>query len=227
LDKAFLERCLDEGMSLIEIGKLVHRDPSTVGYWVKRHGLVANGSARYSSKGPIERSTLTPLLDRQLGVAEIATRLGASEGRVRYWLRKHGLEANGDRKRRLAKARAEGLRIALLECPRHGETEFWLGDAGRARCRRCNAERVSARRRRVKRILVAEAGGRCLLCGYRRSPVALEFHHLDPASKEFTIAARGATIAIDALREEASKCVLLCANCHAEVEAGIAEVPVR
>ena len=26
-------------------------------------------------------------------------------------------------------------------------------------------------------------------------------------------------------RQEAAKCVLLCANCHAEVEAGVAELP--
>jgi hypothetical protein len=29
------------------------------------------------------------------------------------------------------------------------------------------------------------------------------------------------------LRAEASKCVLLCSNCHAEVEAGIAAVPLN
>jgi hypothetical protein len=28
---------------------------------------------------------------------------------------------------------------------------------------------------------------------------------------------------MDALREEAKKCALLCANCHAEVEAGYTE----
>jgi hypothetical protein len=36
---------------------------------------------------------------------------------------------------------------------------------------------------------------------------------------------RGITRAIDAVRAEAAKCVLLCSNCHAEVEAGFTEVP--
>jgi hypothetical protein len=31
--------------------------------------------------------------------------------------------------------------------------------------------------------------------------------------------------ALSAAREEAGKCVLLCANCHAEVEAGVATLP--
>jgi hypothetical protein len=29
------------------------------------------------------------------------------------------------------------------------------------------------------------------------------------------------------MREEAAKCVLLCANCHAEVEGGAASLPER
>jgi hypothetical protein len=76
----------------------------------------------------------------------------------------------------------------------------------------------------VKRILVEEAGSRCALCGYDRCQAALEFHHLDPASKSFGIAGKGFTRSIDELRAEASKCVLLCANCHAEVEVGFVSI---
>lgn len=78
---------------------------------------------------------------------------------------------------------------------------------------------VNRRRRIVKATLVAEAGGRCRICGYDRSTAALQFHHLDPLNKTLQISAR--CLAIDTLREEASKCLLLCANCHAELEAGL------
>jgi hypothetical protein len=77
----------------------------------------------------------------------------------------------------------------------------------------------------VKRLLVAEAGGQCLLCAYDRCPEAMHFHHPDPELKEFPVSNRGSTIGIDTLRAEARKCKLLCANCHAEVEAGIASLP--
>ena len=50
---------------------------------------------------------------------------------------------------------------------------------------------------------------------------ALEFHHVNPSSKSFAIAPGGVTRSLDAARSEAAKCVLLCANCHAEVEAGL------
>ena len=38
---------------------------------------------------------------------------------------------------------------------------------------------------------------------------------------------RGLTRSIAALRQEAAKCVLLCANCHAKVEWGAEELPAK
>lgn len=69
-----------------------------------------------------------------------------------------------------------------------------------------------------------ERGGACENCGYDRYLGALQFHHRDPATKEFGVAEAGRTLGIARLREEAKKCILLCANCHAEVEAGL--IPV-
>jgi hypothetical protein len=73
----------------------------------------------------------------------------------------------------------------------------------------------------VKETLVAEAGGACQMCGYDKYVGALHFHHLDPHTKRFAVSRAGATRALQTMREEAQKCVLLCANCHAEVEAGL------
>jgi hypothetical protein len=98
---------------------------------------------------------------------------------------------------------------------------------GGFRCARCEADRVVAWRRKVKQILVAEAGGACLLCGYAQCPAALQFHHLDPTAKSFALSREGVTRSLARAREEAAKCALLCANCHAEVEAGFVELPVR
>ncbi len=58
-----------------------------------------------------------------------------------------------------------------------------------------------------------------------RYHAALQFHHVDPATKEFQIGGRGLTRALADLRREARKCALLCANCHAMVGAGIATLP--
>ena len=112
-------------------------------------------------------------------------------------------------------------------CDRHGETDFWLDGRGYYRCKRCRSAAVARRRRKAKAILVEEAGGCCCLCGYNRNMRALHFHHVDPAQKRREINAKGVAVALDKLRVEAQKCVLLCSNCHAEVEDGIVFVPAE
>jgi hypothetical protein len=109
----------------------------------------------------------------------------------------------------------------MRACSRHGWTVFRLDTRGTYRCVVCSQERVADRRRRVKRILVEEAGGCCVECGYCACCAALQFHHLDPSTKSFALSHEGATRGLARAREEARKCVLLCANCHAEVEAGV------
>ena len=74
---------------------------------------------------------------------------------------------------------------------------------------------------------MAEAGGRCCVCGYDRYLGALVFHHLDPGEKRLQISWNGVTQSLAALRAEAKKCALLCSNCHAEVEGGVAMVPLQ
>lgn len=81
------------------------------------------------------------------------------------------------------------------------------------------------KRKAVKSELIALLGGRCQDCGYDANPNALEFHHLDAATKDFTISKRIATIAFDRVLTEARKCVLLCANCHRLRHAAAAVVP--
>ena len=116
-------------------------------------------------------------------------------------------------------------KFATRVCATHGETEFVLEGRGYYRCKRCRQQRVIDWRRRARLKLVAEAGGACVLCGYDRYIGALHFHHVDPSQKEFAVSGRGFTRSIQKMREEAAKCVLLCSNCHAEVEAKIATLP--
>lgn len=67
-------------------------------------------------------------------------------------------------------------------------------------------------------------GGSCALCGYSRCFRALEFHHLDPKHKTFGISVDGRTCSWQTLIDEAKKCILLCANCHREVEEGLIDI---
>jgi DNA-binding transcriptional ArsR family regulator len=227
MERAFLESCLANGMSLEAIGELVGKHPSTVSYHLKKHGLAACHAAKYAPRGGIPSGELEALIEKDLTLSAMAERLGRSVATVRYWLARHGLNARRDSG--ATRTRAGNARRAAFECKRHGHTDFVLEGRGYYRCMRCRSEAVMRRRRRVKEILVEEAGGKCRICGYDRCMAALQFHHLDPSEKEFVLSLRGVTRSIGALREEASKCVLLCANCHAEVEAeftALEETPV-
>ena len=124
-------------------------------------------------------------------------------------------------------AKATGRVTVTMTCLHHGETEFSLEGRGYYRCKRCRSDAVARRRRKVKSILVEEAGGGCTVCGYDRHLGALQFHHVEPGGKRLGLAAQGVARALDTLRVEAQKCVLLCANCHAEVEAGIVSLPLQ
>jgi transposase len=221
MEKGFLEACLAEGLSLEAIGERANKHPSTVSYWLKRFGLKANGAARHAPKGGLTRAELEPLVNEGLTIEGIARRLGIGEATVRRWLKRHGLKTRGAQRRvALAEMRKSGQRDVELECRKHGlSRHVAVASEQRMRCTKCRAEAVSRRRRKVKQMLVAEAGGKCVLCGYARHPAALQFHHLDPASKSFGLGVSGITRSIERLREEASKCILLCANCHAELEA--------
>ncbi|HET9678378.1 MAG TPA: hypothetical protein VFP21_12840, partial [Solirubrobacterales bacterium] len=122
------------------------------------------------------------------------------------------------------KACHEGLRSAYFRCGKHGHTAFYARPEGGFRCGRCSSEAVSKRRQSIKKTLVDEAGGECVLCGFDEHPAALQFHHVDPSNKAFSIAEGGLTRGIAKSRAEAEKCVLLCSNCHALVEVGVKSV---
>jgi transposase len=229
VDRLALKQMLDQGLSLAEIGRRFDRHESTVAYWVQKYELEAVNRAGAAPRGRLERSELERLVVRRLSIAEIASEVGRSKATVRHWLRRYGLRTNGPPgrhpQRERALARAANLEVVVLTCRYHGDTEFWLNARGYYRCKQCRSEAVTRRRRRMKALLVAEAGGACSLCGYARRVWALHFHHVEPSQKRYAINARGAGMALARLRAEADKCVLLCANCHAEVEAGLVALP--
>jgi transposase len=227
MDKGFLEDCLAKGLSLDAIGELAGKHPSTVSYWLKKYGLEASGHARHAPKGGIDAERLRELVEKGVSIREIGEELGAGYSTIRYWLNQLGLQTNRSARRKAgADARKAGLRRAYLRCPKHGHTAFFERPDGGFRCAKCNTAAVSERRRRVKRQLVSEAGGRCKLCGFDEHPAALQFHHRDRSTKEFHLSHGGMTRGIGRMRAEARKCVLLCANCHALVEAGVKNVSI-
>jgi transposase len=228
MDREVLETLLNRGLSLESISKRFGMHPSTVGYWVGKHGLSAAHAHKHTARGGIPRSRLETLVEAGGTHRSIAAELEVSVATVRHWLKQYGLETQSTTSRRQSITGKAAARISIQRtCKVHGPTEFALYTGGTYRCVRCRAEAVSRRRRDVRTILVREAGGRCALCGYDQYVGALQFHHMDPSAKTFALSGRGLTRSLERLREEARKCLLLCANCHAEVEGGARELSLQ
>ena len=82
-----------------------------------------------------------------------------------------------------------------------------------------NGPKINQRRSTKKRKLTIElktiAGGKCSRCSYDKCLAALCFHHTDD-NKEGEVSQLIRKGRLDEARREAKKCILLCANCHAE-----------
>jgi transposase-like protein len=228
MDKAWLAAQLAAGRSYESIARETGRHPSTVAYWARKHGLTSSHAPRHAARGPIDRKLLTEIVACRLSIRDMADAFGCSPTTIRHWLTKYEIAARGPYRSPASELAAS---VAASEpnllCPTHGIIRHVPRSDGTFRCSRCRSEQVTERRRRVKRQLIAEAGGACALCGYDRCAGALQFHHVDPATKSFSLSREGVTRSLATAREEAAKCVLLCANCHAEVEGGFTQLPLR
>ena len=81
------------------------------------------------------------------------------------------------------------------------------------------AEVLRHKKRALKHLLVEYKGGKCEKCGYNKCEGALQFHHINPTQKDFTLSQvnlNDTNFSIDIIKKEIDKCVLLCSNCHFE-----------
>jgi len=103
-------------------------------------------------------------------------------------------------------------------CKDCGETNpinFYKGQ--KIRCKKCHSKVTHQRAKEIKQQGVDYLGGKCVRCGYDKYVGALQFHHINPAEKDIKKFAKFNSFTI--LKEELDKCILLCANCHAEEHA--------
>lgn len=86
-------------------------------------------------------------------------------------------------------------------------------------CYNCMPDGVQLTRGGFLAKLKESRGGKCIRCGYNKCLKALEFHHLDPTQKDFTISNDHFRL-LDAVKES-KKCILICSNCHKELHDGL------
>ena len=113
----------------------------------------------------------------------------------------------------------------MKKCSKCGKelpiTDFYFRDKAkgirRSECKYCHCQRVKDDyKKKHEQFNQMKSQYSCAKCGDSRVYV-LDFHHLDPEEKDFTIG-QGIRHAFDTekIQEEIKKCVPLCANCHRE-----------
>lgn len=87
-----------------------------------------------------------------------------------------------------------------------------------------NSIAVKQWRLRTKWMMVTSMGSKCVVCGYQKCTRALNFHHLNPKEKEFSFGGiRARPKDWKEIEKELKKCILVCANCHMEIEEGVVD----
>jgi hypothetical protein len=152
MDHDQLKRYLDADPSLRPISPLTDLDPTAVGDSVRKHSLATNGRARNAPQGGLDRESLEALIETGATMREMADALEVSPSTVQYWLKKLGLRTKNGVGRR-PRVKGQRLPVTTRTCRRHGETQYVLQGHGGYRCKRCRAEAVARRRRRVKEVL--------------------------------------------------------------------------
>lgn len=91
-----------------------------------------------------------------------------------------------------------------------------------------NKDAVKQWRKSTKERIIQSMGGKCQICNYDKCDEALELHHINPEEKEFGLGAiRANPISWSKIVVELRKCILLCANCHRELHAGLTTIPEK
>lgn len=152
----------------------------------------------------MNKRNLESLVEQGLSTRKIGVILDKSQTSIRYWLKIHGLRTTYP---------GEST-SANYECVTCGRRYTYERNKGFTK-ERCNSCQVNRRRFKLRKRIVAYLGGCCGRCGYNKCEQALHAHHTDPSEKSFNISGAHCR-SWERIRKELDKCILLCANCHAE-----------
>ena len=173
----------------------------------------------------MEKELLEQLISENLSTRKIAEHIGKSQSSVKHWLKKYGLKTNNNLFGENDVKRYEQTHRVCPKCKDNLEINNFYKRGGilfdSTYCKSCTNSQTVDRMVSFKLKCVEYKGGKCIECNYNKYYGALEFHHLDPTLKDFSISQLRAYSFDKIVMEELDKCVLLCNRCHREVEGGI------
>lgn len=133
----------------------------------------------------------------------------------------HWKKLNPERDRILKKSFRDKRVLPCRECDANIELRnrgcgvVFCGDICR-KAKRKRTQKVHRDKAFVKFIKYKEGVG-CAKCGYNKYSGALDFHHIDPSTKERRVTASMFYSNSYTIKKELKKCILVCKNCHYEL----------
>lgn len=157
----------------------------------------------------MDKELLIQQINQGYSTWKMAELNNTTQPNIRYWLKKYNLKT-------LRKTNDDNN---LKLCPKcktsKPKNDFYKSTKSSSYCKSCIIVSNKERQRNTKQLAVEYKGGCCSKCGYNKCIAALEFHHVDPNTKDKDyFNSRGGLTG--SLKTELDKCVLLCANCHRE-----------
>lgn len=147
-------------------------------------------------------------------LSETAEKFGCDPVTVWENLKKHGLRSRGRfRARKEPLCCRCGCRDPKNFRKRTGKQYENYPDIWAAWCNTCTSTNARDYKRKNRQRITEHLGGKCITCGFKEYPAALEAHHLDPAKKDVS-AGNMVGWKWERILKEIKDCILLCANCH-------------
>jgi len=153
----------------------------------------------------MKKELLEKSVARRLTTRQIANENNCSQSTIKYWLAKYGLKTVWKQGRscsdQLSNTHCKLCKRPLLE-------KYLKKNL--SRCDPCSQK---LRRAKIRKSIIHYMGGKCSHCGWTGPHCGFDLHHIDPLKKDFTLSGVN-NRAWTQIKEEAHKCILLCAICH-------------
>ena len=175
----------------------------------------------------IKKEALEKMVSQNYSTHRMARELGCSQGAIKHWLKKWGMKTNAkwtiDRKNLRLEIESGYKTCSKCHIKKPLTKEnFYMRSKGIFHywCKECNDKISLQKQTERKRKCVEYKGGKCIICGYNKYLGSLDFHHVDPAKKDYNISNLD-TYSLEVLQRELDKCLLVCRNCHGEIHGGL------
>lgn len=172
----------------------------------------------------MKKEELEQMINEGKSLNKISKVTGKSLTTVRYWVKKLDIQIKTKNFSEQGK-KDYGQSRVCPKCKENCAIDQFYNRRGKENssvyCKKCTTIQVVERTKKLKQEMVNYKGGCCEICGYNKYIGALDFHHINPDQKDFTIAKVRQYKFDELIKKELDKCMLVCSNCHREIHGGL------